>query len=98
MGERNCTALDAAAASSTTLLSLSKTNIHPGRAKIPVTVATNCNPAVLLMLTVYNLSGSNPWGSAGYPPANPPPIGLENIGNYANQLNPSSMAGMVSIA
>ncbi|CAM2117372.1 unnamed protein product [Caretta caretta] len=41
--------------------------------------------------------GSNPWGGSGYPPANPPPIGLENVANYANQFNPDYMSGMVSI-
>ncbi|KAL7990275.1 hypothetical protein Chor_013705 [Crotalus horridus] len=40
--------------------------------------------------------GSNPWGAPSYPPANPPPIGLENVGNYANQFNPDYMAGMAS--
>uniref|UniRef100_A0A6J0UG43 Annexin n=2 Tax=Pogona vitticeps TaxID=103695 RepID=A0A6J0UG43_9SAUR len=40
--------------------------------------------------------GSNPWGASSYPPANPPPIGLENIGNYANQFNPEYMSGMAS--
>ncbi|EMP28769.1 Annexin A11 [Chelonia mydas] len=38
--------------------------------------------------------GSNPWGGSGYPPANPPPIGLENVANYANQFNPDYMSGM----
>ncbi|XP_063163771.1 annexin A11 [Candoia aspera] len=40
--------------------------------------------------------GSSPWGAPSYPPANPPPIGLENVGNYANQFNPDYMAGMAS--
>ncbi|XP_061490916.1 annexin A11 [Rhineura floridana] len=40
--------------------------------------------------------GSNPWGAPSYPPANPPPIGLENVGNYANQFNPDYMAGLAS--
>lgn len=43
------------------------------------------------------ISGSNPWGGAAYPPSNPPPIGLENVAGYANQFNPSHMAGMVSL-
>lgn len=41
--------------------------------------------------------GGSPWGSAVYPPSNPPPIGLENVAGYANQFNPSYMAGMVSL-
>ncbi|NXQ15500.1 ANX11 protein, partial [Peucedramus taeniatus] len=40
--------------------------------------------------------GSSPWGGAAYPPSNPPPIGLENVSGYANQFNPSHMAGMAS--
>nr|XP_060625044.1 annexin A11 [Anolis sagrei ordinatus] len=40
--------------------------------------------------------GSNPWGSPSYPPANPAPIGLENVANYANQFNPDYMAQMAS--
>ncbi|KAH1168475.1 hypothetical protein KIL84_003958 [Mauremys mutica] len=40
--------------------------------------------------------GSNPWGGSGYPPTNPPPIGLENVANYANQFNPDYMSGMAS--
>ncbi|XP_070800983.1 annexin A11 [Pituophis catenifer annectens] len=40
--------------------------------------------------------GSNPWGAPSYPSANPPPIGLENVGTYANQFNPDYMAGMAS--
>ncbi|XP_010712435.1 annexin A11 [Meleagris gallopavo] len=40
--------------------------------------------------------GGSPWGSAVYPPSNPPPIGLENVAGYANQFNPSYMAGMAS--
>ncbi|XP_054838370.1 annexin A11 [Eublepharis macularius] len=40
--------------------------------------------------------GSNPWGPPGYPPANRPPIGLENVGNYTSQFNPDYMAGMAS--
>ncbi|NWU33127.1 ANX11 protein, partial [Hylia prasina] len=40
--------------------------------------------------------GSSPWGGAAYPPSNPPPIGLENVAGYANQFNPSHMAGMAS--
>lgn len=43
------------------------------------------------------ISGSSPWGGAAYPPSNPPPIGLENVAGYANQFNPSYMAGMVSL-
>lgn len=43
------------------------------------------------------ISGSSPWGGAAYPPSNPPPIGLENVAGYANQFNPSHMAGMVSL-
>ncbi|KAH0624323.1 hypothetical protein JD844_031685 [Phrynosoma platyrhinos] len=39
--------------------------------------------------------GSNPWGPSSYP-ANPPPIGLENVGNYASQFNPDYMAQMAS--
>ncbi|NWY44489.1 ANX11 protein, partial [Sylvia atricapilla] len=40
--------------------------------------------------------GNSPWGGAAYPPSNPPPIGLENVAGYANQFNPSHMAGMAS--
>ncbi|XP_009996423.1 PREDICTED: annexin A11 isoform X1 [Chaetura pelagica] len=44
--------------------------------------------------------GSSPWGGAVYPPSNPPsnppPIGLDNVAGYANQFNPSQMAGMAS--
>ncbi|NXM64008.1 ANX11 protein, partial [Illadopsis cleaveri] len=40
--------------------------------------------------------GGSPWGGAAYPPSNPPPIGLENVAGYANQFNPSHMAGMAS--
>ncbi|NXC50753.1 ANX11 protein, partial [Penelope pileata] len=40
--------------------------------------------------------GGSPWGGAAYPPPNPPPIGLENVAGYANQLNPNYMAGMAS--
>ncbi|NXD08398.1 ANX11 protein, partial [Nothocercus nigrocapillus] len=40
--------------------------------------------------------GGSPWGGAAYPPSNLPPIGLENVAGYANQLNPSYMAGMAS--
>ncbi|NWT18688.1 ANX11 protein, partial [Vireo altiloquus] len=40
--------------------------------------------------------GNSPWGGAAYPPANPPPIGLENVAGYANQFNPNQMAGMAS--
>ncbi|NXJ16115.1 ANX11 protein, partial [Odontophorus gujanensis] len=44
--------------------------------------------------------GGSPWGGAAYPPSNPPsnppPIGLENVAGYANQFNPSYMAGMAS--
>lgn len=43
------------------------------------------------------ISGGSPWGGAAYPPSNPPPIGLENVAGYANQFNPSYMAGMVSL-
>lgn len=50
-----------------------------------------------LQLTLFfNISGGNPWGAPAYPPTNPPPIGLENVGNYANQFNPDYMASMVS--
>ncbi|XP_077207000.1 annexin A11 [Paroedura picta] len=40
--------------------------------------------------------GGNPWGAPAYPPTNPPPIGLENVGNYMNQFNPDYMASMAS--
>ncbi|XP_053163245.1 annexin A11 [Hemicordylus capensis] len=40
--------------------------------------------------------GSNPWGTPSYPPQNPPPIGLENVGNYIGQFNPDYMTGMAS--
>ncbi|KAL8186768.1 UNVERIFIED_CONTAM: Annexin A11 [Gekko kuhli] len=40
--------------------------------------------------------GGNPWGAPGYPPTNPPPIGLENVGNYASQFNPDYMATMAA--
>ncbi|NWI12699.1 ANX11 protein, partial [Crypturellus soui] len=40
--------------------------------------------------------GGSPWGGAAYPPSNLPPIGLENVAGYANQLNPNYMASMAS--
>ncbi|KAF7247543.1 Annexin A11 [Varanus komodoensis] len=40
--------------------------------------------------------GSSPWGAPGYPPSNPPPIGLENVASYAGQFNPDYMSGMAS--
>ena len=44
------------------------------------------------------LSGGAPWGGAGYPPPSMPPIGLDNVANYAGQFNQDYLSGMVSQA
>jgi hypothetical protein len=44
------------------------------------------------------LSGGGPWGGAGYPPPSMPPIGLDNVANYAGQFNQDYLSGMVSQA
>ena len=44
------------------------------------------------------LSGGGAWGGAGYPPPNMPPIGLDNMANYAGQFNQDYLSGMVSPA
>ena len=44
------------------------------------------------------LSGGGAWGGAGYPPPNMPPIGLDNVANYAGQFNQDYFSGMVSSA
>uniref|UniRef100_A0A8D0H4J7 Annexin n=1 Tax=Sphenodon punctatus TaxID=8508 RepID=A0A8D0H4J7_SPHPU len=38
----------------------------------------------------------NPWGAPSYPQSNPPPIGLENLANYANQFTPDAFSSMAS--
>ncbi|XP_023365371.1 annexin A11 [Otolemur garnettii] len=40
--------------------------------------------------------GGGAWGSAGYPPPSMPPIGLDNVGNYAGQFNQDYLAGMAA--
>lgn len=42
--------------------------------------------------------GGGPWGGAGYPPPSMPPIGLDNVANYAGQFNQDYLSGMVSPA
>lgn len=42
------------------------------------------------------LSGGAPWGGASYPPPSMPPIGLDNVANYAGQFNQDYLSGMVS--
>lgn len=44
------------------------------------------------------LSGGGAWGGAGYPPPSMPPIGLDNMANYAGQFNQDYLSGMVSPA
>lgn len=44
------------------------------------------------------LSGGSSWGGAGYPPPSMPPIGLDNVANYAGQFNQDYLSGMVSPA
>lgn len=44
------------------------------------------------------LSGGGAWGGAGYPQPNMPPIGLDNVANYAGQFNQDYLSGMVSPA
>lgn len=43
-------------------------------------------------------SGGSSWGGAGYPPPSMPPIGLDNVANYAGQFNQDYLSGMVSSA
>uniref|UniRef100_A0A2K5E3J2 Annexin n=1 Tax=Aotus nancymaae TaxID=37293 RepID=A0A2K5E3J2_AOTNA len=40
--------------------------------------------------------GGGAWGGAAYPPPSVPPIGLDNVANYAGQFNPDYLSGMVS--
>uniref|UniRef100_A0A2K5E3H4 Annexin n=1 Tax=Aotus nancymaae TaxID=37293 RepID=A0A2K5E3H4_AOTNA len=42
--------------------------------------------------------GGGAWGGAAYPPPSVPPIGLDNVANYAGQFNPDYLSGMVSPA
>lgn len=42
--------------------------------------------------------GGGAWGGAGYPQPNMPPIGLDNVANYAGQFNQDYLSGMVSPA
>ena len=44
------------------------------------------------------LSGGGAWGGAGYPPPTMPPIGLDNVANYAGQFNQDYLSGVVSPA
>lgn len=44
------------------------------------------------------LSGGGAWGGASYLPPNMPPIGLDNVANYAGQFNQDYLSGMVSPA
>ncbi|KAG8521823.1 Annexin A11 [Galemys pyrenaicus] len=37
--------------------------------------------------------GGTPWGGAGYPPPSMPPIGLDNVANYAGQFNQDYLSG-----
>uniref|UniRef100_A0A8C0RAM9 Annexin n=1 Tax=Canis lupus familiaris TaxID=9615 RepID=A0A8C0RAM9_CANLF len=38
--------------------------------------------------------GGGAWGGAGYPPPSMPPIGLDNMANYAGQFNQDYLSGM----
>lgn len=49
-------------------------------------------------MSLVLLSGGGPWGGAGYPPPSMPPIGLDNVANYAGQFNQDYLSGMVSQA
>uniref|UniRef100_A0A8C0M2L6 Annexin n=1 Tax=Canis lupus familiaris TaxID=9615 RepID=A0A8C0M2L6_CANLF len=40
--------------------------------------------------------GGGAWGGAGYPPPSMPPIGLDNMANYAGQFNQDYLSGMAS--
>ncbi|XP_074152806.1 annexin A11 [Sminthopsis crassicaudata] len=40
--------------------------------------------------------GGNAWGGAAYPPTTMPPIGLDNVANYAGQFNQDYLSGMAS--
>uniref|UniRef100_A0A673VBW7 Annexin n=1 Tax=Suricata suricatta TaxID=37032 RepID=A0A673VBW7_SURSU len=40
--------------------------------------------------------GGGVWGGAGYPAPNMPPIGLDNMANYAGQFNQDYLSGMAS--
>lgn len=51
------------------------------------------------LMSLVLLSGGGPWGGAAYPPPpSMPPIGLDNVGNYAGQFNQDYLSGMVSQA
>lgn len=47
---------------------------------------------------MLHVSGGGPWGGAAYPPPSMPPIGLDNVANYAGQFNQDYLSGMVSQA
>ncbi|OWK07572.1 ANXA11 [Cervus elaphus hippelaphus] len=38
--------------------------------------------------------GGGAWGGAGYPPPTMPPIGLDNVANYAGQFNQDYLSGV----
>ncbi|KAK2501356.1 hypothetical protein MC885_020421 [Smutsia gigantea] len=40
--------------------------------------------------------GGGAWGGAGYPPPSMPPIGLDNVANYAGQFNQDYLSGMAA--
>ncbi|XP_017509803.3 annexin A11 isoform X2 [Manis javanica] len=40
--------------------------------------------------------GGSAWGGAGYPPSSMPPIGLDNVANYAGQFNQDYLSGMAA--
>ncbi|XP_036120998.1 annexin A11 isoform X2 [Molossus molossus] len=40
--------------------------------------------------------GGGAWGGAGYPQPNMPPIGLDNVANYAGQFNQDYLSGMAA--
>ncbi|KAL1780762.1 annexin A11 [Sigmodon hispidus] len=40
--------------------------------------------------------GGGPWGGAAYPPPSMPPIGLDNVANYAGQFNQDYLSGMAA--
>uniref|UniRef100_A0A8C6FYR2 Annexin n=1 Tax=Moschus moschiferus TaxID=68415 RepID=A0A8C6FYR2_MOSMO len=40
--------------------------------------------------------GGGAWGGAGYPPPTMPPIGLDNVANYAGQFNQDYLSGVAA--
>lgn len=54
--------------------------------------------AARLLKGLVLLLGGGAWGGAGYPPPSMPPIGLDNMANYAGQFNQDYLSGMVSAA